>query len=170
MAKRPDYTDERKAEALAPLAANGGNVSLTARQLGIARTTLRLWSLGRGTGERVSVIRHQKKGELADRLEDLAHRILDLLPGKLATASIGQLSVALGVALDKLLKLRGLEPGSPPPANSGLTEEDRRSFFIALGQVLAPYPKAKQAVSGLLSDLIAKAKAAAPDDRPAPVP
>ena len=158
MAKRPDYGDEQKAEALAALAANGGNVSLTARQLGMNRTTLRLWSLGQGAGERVSVICHQKKGGLADRLEAVAHQILDLLPGKLDGASVSQLSVALGVALDKLLKLRGLDPEQAPPGDGlGSNVEDRRAFFIALGQALAEFPEAKRKVSALLETLMPEA-------------
>jgi hypothetical protein len=45
--------------------------------------------------------------------------------------------------------------------------QERQALFSALGQTLAPYPEAKQAVSALLEDLIAKAKAAARDDGPA---
>jgi len=43
---RHRYSDEERADALLALEANGGNLSRTARQMGIPRATLRLWAQG----------------------------------------------------------------------------------------------------------------------------
>jgi Bacterial regulatory protein, Fis family len=43
MASRGEYSEEEKARALTALAANRGDVSRTARQLGISRRTLKRW-------------------------------------------------------------------------------------------------------------------------------
>ena len=105
MAKR-SYSDEEKASALAALAANGGNVKLTSQQIGIPRTTLLKWAAGEGVHACVTDIGHGKKQGLADRLEDIAHRLLDAIPGKVAQADLKQLSVSLGIAVDKMRLLR----------------------------------------------------------------
>ena len=60
MASRKEYSDEEKVRALAALAAGGGDVSRTARQLGIPRRTLRDWAdaaraRGSGVGQAVSL-------------------------------------------------------------------------------------------------------------------
>ncbi len=105
MAKR-SYSDEEKASALAALAANGGNVQLTARQVGVPRKTLEVWSKGNCCSPAVANIRHQKTEDLADRLEDLAHQLANAIPGKIPTADLKQLSVSLGIAVDKMRLLR----------------------------------------------------------------
>lgn len=105
--RRRQWTDEEKAEILAALDANGGNVKRTARQCGVAVSTLRGWAKGRGTNAGVSKLRPQKRGELADALEDIAWQVIGLLPSKLECAEVRELSTLLGVSLDKLLVLRG---------------------------------------------------------------
>ena len=105
MAKR-SYSDEEKASALAALAANGGDVLLTSKQVGVPRKTLEDWSKGRGVCSAVADIRQEKKQDLADRLEDLAHRLVDAIPGKVAQADLKQLGVCLGIAVDKMRLLR----------------------------------------------------------------
>ncbi len=105
MAKR-SYSDEEKASALAALAANGGDVHRTSRQVGVPRKTLEDWSKGRGVCLAVADIRQGKKADLADRLEDLAHQLADAIPGKIPTADLKQLGVSLGIAVDKMRLLR----------------------------------------------------------------
>ncbi len=46
MAKRR-YSDQEKAEALAALDANGGNLLKTSEQIGIPRQTIQEWASGR---------------------------------------------------------------------------------------------------------------------------
>lgn len=50
MARR-HYSDRERAEALAKLEANGGNLTRTARETGISRKALREWQRDQGTGE-----------------------------------------------------------------------------------------------------------------------
>lgn len=106
MARR-QWTDAEKAEILAALDANQGNVKRTARQCGVPISTLRGWAKGRGTNAGVAQLRPEKRGDLADALEGIAWQIVELLPGKLETAEVRELATLLGVSLDKLLVLRG---------------------------------------------------------------
>lgn len=75
---RRGYSDEEKAEALAALDANGGNVHGTARLLGIPDSTLDGWAKERGTSPQVPALREVKKGTLAEKFDTLAHRLLDV--------------------------------------------------------------------------------------------
>jgi len=106
MARRR-YTDEEKATFLAALDANDGNVKRTARDCGIPESTLRGWKKSRGTNDAVAELRPQKKGELADALEDIAWKIIGVLPDKIDEASVRELATLLGVALDKHQLLLG---------------------------------------------------------------
>jgi len=104
VAKR-SYSDEEKGNALAALAANGGNALLTSQQTGVPRTTLQKWADG-AVHPCVPEMGQQKRQELADRLEGLAHRLVDAIPGKIADSDLKQLSVSLGIAVDKMRLLR----------------------------------------------------------------
>lgn len=73
---RTEWTDREKGSALAALAANGGNVSKTARQLEIPRTTLRLWARGLRQNADVAEIGRQKKSTLADEFERVAEQMV----------------------------------------------------------------------------------------------
>ena len=105
MKGRRSYSDEQKAEALAGLDANAGNVARTARQLGLPRKTLDQWAKGLVHPD-VANLRQQKKEALAVRLEVLAGQLLDAMPGKIAGASLIQIAVALGIVIDKMVLLR----------------------------------------------------------------
>lgn len=63
------YTERERADALTALYANGGNVTGTARQLGIPRATLDLWA--GGTGQRTAALPVEVREE---RLAPLAVR------------------------------------------------------------------------------------------------
>jgi transposase-like protein len=105
---RGRYNDEFRAEALAALAANGGNLKRTARQLGLPRKTLEGWASGR-TLLPPADLRHQKKGRLAEALESVARELLveASRPEKIAAASLLDLVVMSGIAVDKMLLLCG---------------------------------------------------------------
>lgn len=96
------YSDDFRASALAALAANGGNVKKTARQLGIPLLTLWTWS----KHPQISTSRNEKKGELADAIEQVAWQIVDQMPDKIAKASLRDLATCLGIAVDKMRLLR----------------------------------------------------------------
>jgi hypothetical protein len=97
------YGDGQKAEVLAILASNGGRLRQTARQTGVAESTLRLWA----SDGRVTSCAQKKSEDLADRMEALTHAIVDMMPEKLQAANLRDLAVTLGIIVDKMLLLRG---------------------------------------------------------------
>jgi len=134
--------DHRKAEALAALDANGGNVNRTARQLGIPESTLRGWK--KLDEEQASTpfaaqtrevrefreIREEKKAALADRLETIAHQIVDALGDKIPEANLQQAATSLGIITDKMQLLR-----NAPTAiheNRDVSEDDRAARIAEL--------------------------------------
>jgi transposase-like protein len=124
-----NYSDQRRAEALAALDANGGNLSKTSRDTGIPRQTLQEWRDGR-VPEGVPELRQEKKAALADRLEELAHTIVDALPGKVADAGLQQAATSLAIAIDKMQLLRG--EATAIHGNRDLTEDERADRLAAL--------------------------------------
>ncbi len=105
--QKRQYSEDDKATALACLCANRGNQKKTARQCQIPRATLQKWIQGKGVSAGAAAKVAHKKGELADKLEALAHRLLDAMPDKIEAASLQSLTVALDVAIDKMRLLRG---------------------------------------------------------------
>jgi transposase-like protein len=103
---RRRYTDDDRANALAALAANGGNVKRTAEQLGIPLQTLHSWASGARHPE-ASTSAEPKKGPMADRLEEIAWQLLEAIPGKIANAPLSQVATGMGIAIDKARLLRG---------------------------------------------------------------
>src|SRR5262245_49394675 len=108
---RRRYSDHEKAEALAMLAANAGNVAQTARQVNVPRQTLQHWPAGEGLSPAVPELEHEKKGGLADRLERLARCLVEDMPGKIGAANLRHCAVCLGVTIDKMLLLRDQPKG-----------------------------------------------------------
>jgi transposase-like protein len=113
---RRRYTDEERSLALAALAANAGSVERTAEQLGIPKDTLANWASGRRHPEAV-LLAADKKAPLADRLEQLAHVLLDDLarPERRKTASLQQLATTFAIAVDKMRLLREQPTMIPGP-------------------------------------------------------
>ncbi len=116
------YSDNEKASILAALDANGGNVNKTARQLKVAASTITDWSKNRKINVDVTDMRQVKKKGLAEKLEDLAHVLVDALHKSAANALLKD-AVALGIAIDKMQLLKG----QPTAINqsSTLTDEER---------------------------------------------
>lgn len=139
--KKKQYSDSEKATALALLDANGGNVSGTARQLGIPAKTLENWAKHKGVGPDVANIGEVKKRALADKLEDLAHQIIDSAPGKIEKAGLKDSLIAFGTAVDKMQLLRGKPTAIIAESaratvrdiieQTGLTEERARQIVAA---------------------------------------
>jgi transposase-like protein len=100
------YSDAERAEALAALDANGGNVSKTARDLGLPRKTLAEWADGHIHSD-VAELRQEKKIDLAARLEQIARQLAEAMPEKMAAASLQQVATSMGIAIDKMQLLRG---------------------------------------------------------------
>lgn len=122
MSGKRTYSDEEKAAALLALDANGGNVAKTAREARVPRKTLEEWEKGR-IHPAVANIRQHEREPLADRLEAMAHDLVDVMPDKLAEASLQQIALTLGIAVDKMRLLR--EQATAIQKNERLTDEER---------------------------------------------
>lgn len=102
--RRRRYTDADRASALAALDANENNLRKTSRDTGISVSTLKGWRDTRileGTQ-----VRTQKKADLADKLEAVAHTLVGAIPDKVHEANLQQIATSLGIAIDKLRLLR----------------------------------------------------------------
>ncbi len=78
----------------------------TAQDLGIPRKTLEFWS--RSQDPSLAQLRHQKKAALAALFESFAFRILELTTDEdIRAASLQERFIAIGIAVDKALLLRG---------------------------------------------------------------
>jgi len=102
---RRRYSDEERANALAALAANRGNVSLTAKQLDIPPKTLENWAKQRVHPE-AAKLGDRKKEEMADSLRGIAWRLLESMPEKIPKASLKDTAIAFGIAVEKARLLR----------------------------------------------------------------
>ncbi len=140
---RRQYSDSEKAEYLAALDANGGNIRHTARQTGVAATTLADWANGRGVVPECTQLRAQKKEMLKDRLESLAHALLDGMSRRVqseevSAVSLKDLATTFGIAVDKMLLLKG----DPTSINqhSTMSEEERERLRARLRARLSLVP------------------------------
>lgn len=130
MAERRRYSDDERASALAALAANKGNVELTARQLGMPVETLRCWARGTRHPESMQM-RDEKKAPLADALEDLARKLAASMLGKVDSASLPQQAVALGIACEKMQLLRGKATSISGTAADDMTDDQLAAIASA---------------------------------------
>lgn len=140
VAKKKTYSDEDKANAMTALAANGGNVSLTATQLGIPKQTIHHW-VKHGTAPQPS---DAKKSDLAAKLDEVAHQLADAMPGKIEKAGLQQVAVSLGITIEKARLLRD-QPTSitqpPLPLDLGkLTDEQLSQLHAILVAQGLPVP------------------------------
>jgi transposase-like protein len=106
MARR-HYSDEERAAALAALKANGGDSKRTAAQVGVPESSLRHWAKLPDRAAPAK-LRAENEQDLAAKLMDLAHRLVDAAPKKIAKAGLRDVVVAAAVALDKARLARGL--------------------------------------------------------------
>ncbi len=142
MAKRI-YSDRQRAEALAALDANAGDLTRTAKQLAIPRKTLESWSKGAVNGD-VANICEKKKAELADLFEGFARRVLDLTTDDdVKAASLKDRFVAAAVATDKMLILRGKDPSNTPTVPFE---------FVIVNNVTAPLARPPDVIDGPSTD------------------
>jgi transposase-like protein len=129
--QRRRYSDEERAQALAALAANGGNISLTAKQLDIPIKTLSNWANGIRHPESAQM-GNEKKKLMADVLEEIAWKLIDAIPGKVKKAPLGQTVTSMAIAVDKMRLLRNLPTELPGAAQaldlSKLTDEELEEY------------------------------------------
>lgn len=139
------YSDEDKANALLALEANGGNLKRTATQLKIPMSSLRDWRENRGTPPSVLEIREEKRGPLAERLEDIAHKIVDGMPNAIAGANLQQQAMAVAIMVDKAQLLQGKPTGINE--NRGDSPAD---IAARVGEILQAAKDARQKDLGLV--------------------
>jgi hypothetical protein len=133
MAGKRRYSDEFRANTLAALAAYGGNVNRTAKELGIPEATIRSWESGKVHPEAAKDC-ERKKGLLADQLEAFARRILGLIDdAHIKAAPLLDCMIAVGIAVDKMLLLR-----SQPSAVAGPTSS-REENIARIPELLCKY-------------------------------
>jgi transposase-like protein len=125
MAQKRQYTEDDKATALAALAANGGNIRRTARELNIPATTLRKWQAGTGVNQACAHKGAQKKAELDSLFEQAAQvylgRALD--EGAVAKTPGKDAIIAAATATDKMRLLR--EQATSIEGHADLTDDQR---------------------------------------------
>jgi len=126
---RRAYSKREKADALALLSANAGNVRRTARESGLPHMTVDGWAKGRGITEEV-----QKMSEtpevtlsLADKFKSLSRACLNgITPEKIEKASVRDLAVASGIFAEK----GELLSGNP----TKIIENRMREHYIAVAR------------------------------------
>lgn len=100
------YSDDQRAAVLAALDANGGNLSKTARDTGVPKSTLIAWR------DNVHVppadeLRTSKKLELTELIRTELDAIFEAMPGKRESADYKTLGTVAGILSDKLTLLDG---------------------------------------------------------------
>jgi transposase-like protein len=98
------YSDSDKSTALALLAANGGNISATARETQLPATTIRQWRDGVGISENVLSDSEVKKDELHSLFERVARLYLNqaMQVGTVRKTSGKDSVIAAATATDKM--------------------------------------------------------------------
>jgi hypothetical protein len=125
------YTPEDKAAALATLTACGGNISQASRTLGIPRKTLQQWRKGRDVAGLTADMQSFANMELSDKLDAVAHKLADAIPGKIEKAPLNHITTSLGIAIDK----RNLLKGQPTSITERRSEKDH--YETAVAQLIA---------------------------------
>lgn len=130
MPPRARYDPDQVANALVILDANGGNLTRTSQQTGIPVTTLSGWKRGRGVPKEAREKRQVARESLTERLLDLVHQIMDIMPSKLPGATAACLASTMSMAIEKLLLFMG-NPTSITQSVSGEDEErvDKLAHF-----------------------------------------
>ena len=119
------YSAEDKASALAVVQTT--NVRKSARLLGIPRSTLKNWTKGEGvTGVTQEMVAEKTKA-LSDRFEQIANTLTGALldKEKIAKATLSQVAVAAGIAVDKMNILRN----SPTRIVQTVTDRNERQRY-----------------------------------------
>jgi hypothetical protein len=133
--ERRDYSPERKAEILAILQANNGNLYRTAALCKVPRTTIIRWlkpqprdeQQCQQTGASAAQLRQRKRQELTDSLRSLAARLVGVVERELPRMNGRDASVALGIVCDKLAALDAAAKQDEPQDDPQM--EERLKLF-----------------------------------------
>lgn len=119
--KRFYHSDKAKAEALAMLDSNGGNISLTSRQTGLPMATLRSWR-DRGVHTDVAELQVNKRRDLADVFEEAAYKFVDHAVNTIDRSYGANAMTAAAIATDKMRLLRELPTSITADAKAAANE------------------------------------------------
>ena len=101
------YSPREKSDALAYLAAEGGNLKRAAISAGVPRKTLEYWARGKGINAEVLRMVEESKLKLRDMFRDEAEAALEEAKGKRGAANYKDLMIGAAVAVDKAQLLSG---------------------------------------------------------------
>lgn len=126
MRKRRTYTEEEKAEVLATLRANGGNIRKTSQMTGLPRRSISYFLEAKTPVPQVLV--EERCTKLADRLDAIADTLAGHLtdPEKLAKANLQQVAVTFGIVRDKAALARG----NPTSITQRVGEKERYEIVV----------------------------------------
>lgn len=110
--RRPIYTDAFRATVVAALIAEGypdraGALTKVSKAFGLHARTLQRWANGENNAPPDNIV-IEKKGDMADLIESEIYAVLGVMPRKRSDANYSQLTIALGVLIDKMRLLRNL--------------------------------------------------------------
>lgn len=145
---RRTYSDKQIAEACAIFKSCNGNMLEASREAGVPRKTLESWVKGKAkrvtdapVAEEMAQLRHIAGVSIADRLEDLIGKILDVAPGKLGEAPFGQSMTGLSIAVDKMRLLReqptSIQANAADGAFAEMVKEYASKFKLSLPEAKA---------------------------------
>jgi len=83
-----------------------GALMEVARHLGMPHNTLRNWYHDKHNPP-PSELRRDKKKDLIIELEEVAHKLVRAIPGKIDEASLQQVATSMAIAIDKMQLLKG---------------------------------------------------------------
>lgn len=150
--KPRQYSADDQAQALAALAANGGNICHTAIQINVSETTLRRWrdrsqQLEHPPTQTQQTQQTQQNRDLSAALEAIAWMLLDAMPERITEAPLNQLISSL-VAIDKmqLFQEKLLNSETNPINLSKMTNEqleqlERLTTFLLSNSASSAFPE-----------------------------
>ena len=108
---RRHYSEKEKIAVLSAMAASGNNYNQVSKIFKVHINTIRRWvNATKGVNEDIQSSVTDKKGEIADQLEQFVRLALGDVIGKIQEGkggAPGSLMLAVGIALDKMQLLRG---------------------------------------------------------------
>ena len=135
------YSDTKRAQTLAILVSNGGNIAATSRDADVPETTVRHWRDGeikRLETPEAAELGAQKVEELDELWDRFARKTLGFALGdmgelKLNDATWSQIATAAGIATDKRALLRG----QPTNITESVGDAERKARLQAVADRVA---------------------------------
>lgn len=117
MKKRKQYDDEFRASAVVMLKAAGyperdGAVTAVSKVIGVPRTTIRRWFRGTNNPPPEKLLR-DKTAKIQQKLDTEIYTLLNVMPVAWEQSSCRELSIALGILIDKRCSIENSVAESP---------------------------------------------------------